>query len=343
MGIDTQRFIKQVPDKLLCFKCENVLVKPKQCGLCSIMICKDCLDDLNKKPCNCGVKYVSTNKFLLNKLQSLIIKCKYYPAGCSFTARLGEIAKHEAPCHFKNSAMAAGSRDSFSTKSKGSMPKPLKPVVDVNDLPDKESPFSESTYFITCMKGCNKRILTKKEFESHSCIDHLKNIIKDQNKEKEMLKGHLQEAEKDVKDLFQEINRCKLNQESAIDELKEKLMFLENKNAALKEQRARKVNNYEERRNEENMKNEQESDLSFINFIQTAEKDFIVYNQRINTDFDKYKDRLNEETYTYKLKTKANSMMKETANFDGGYKRKSPKKNKSLKTTPKAKIAGKKR
>ena len=92
------------------------------------------------------------------------------------------------------------------------------------------------------------------------------------------------------------------------------------------------------------MKSEKESNLSFINFIQTAEKDFTLYNQRLNSDFDKYKDKLKEETTTYKLKTKANSMVKETGNFDGEKmsKTKTPSKNKSLTTTPKSKTRGKK-
>ena len=123
--------------------------------------------------------------------------------------------------------MAASSRDPFSSKNKTGVQKPLKPVADFNELPEKESPFSEKTYFITCRKGCNKQILTKKEYETHRCIDHLKNVIRDQNREKEMLNEHLQEAEKDVTDLLQEFDRCKLTQESCIDELKEKLMFLE--------------------------------------------------------------------------------------------------------------------
>ncbi len=123
--------------------------------------------------------------------------------------------------------MSARNKYPTSSKKKNGGQKPLKQVADFSDLPETVSPFSKKTYFITCRKGCNKQILTKKEFESHRCVDHLKNVIRDQNREKEMLNEHLEEAEKDVKDLLQEFERCKNTQETVIDELKVKLMFLE--------------------------------------------------------------------------------------------------------------------
>ncbi|CAI2372472.1 unnamed protein product [Moneuplotes crassus] len=256
----------------------------------------------------------------------------------------GEMKKNDVIRQFQNSVIVGRERDPFSTKGKASTKKPLKAVADFNELPEKESPFSEKTYFITCRKGCNKQILTKKEYETHRCIDHLKNVIRDQNREKEMLNEHLQEAEKDVKDLLEEFDRCKDTQESVIDELKEKLMFLEKKNENLKEQRARKTKDYEERLNEEKLKSEKESNLSFINFIQTAEKDFTLYNQRLNTDFEKYKENLKKETTTYKLKTKANSMVKETNNYEGDNmsKPKTPSKVKSFSNSTKSKSKRKK-
>lgn len=212
--------------------------------------------------------------------------------------------------------MAASNRDPFSVGSKNngkaSQQKVMRPVADYNELPETISPFTDKTYFITCRKGCNKQILTKKEFETHRCVDHLKNVIRDQNREKEMLNEHLEEAEKDVKDLLEEFERCKESQETVIDELKEKLMFLEKRNENLKSERVRRTKDYEERLNEEKVKSEKESTLAFMNFIQTAEKDFTLFSQRLNKDFGKYKDKLKDEAATYQLKTKANLMAKET-------------------------------
>ena len=195
------------------------------------------------------------------------------------------------------------------TKSNGS--KMYKSVSDYNELPDATSPFSDKTYFITCRKGCNKQILTKKEYETHRCVDHLKNVIKDQQKEKQMLDEHISEAEKDLRDLLNEFERCKESQETVIDELKEKIMFLEKRNENLKNDRVRKMKDYEERLNEEKLKSEKESTLAFMNFIQTAEKDFTLFSQRLTKDFSKYKDKLKDEAQTYELKTKANFMAKE--------------------------------
>jgi septal ring factor EnvC (AmiA/AmiB activator) len=218
--------------------------------------------------------------------------------------------------------MGVSNRDPFSSLNKNktsSQQKVLRPVVDYKELPDTVSPFSDKTYFITCRKGCNKQILTKKEFESHRCVDHLKNIIRDQNREKEMLNEHLVEAEKDVKDLLEEFERCKDSQETVIDELKEKLMFLEKRNENLKNERNKRTKEYEERLNQEKLKSEKDSTLAFMNFIQTAEKDFTLFCSRLNKDFSKYKEKLKDEASTYQLKTKANLMAKETDTIKVGW------------------------
>lgn len=251
----------------------------------------------------------------------MVLKCKYYPEGCSYTSKLSDISKHEVNCYFQNSTIAASNRDPFSAVNKSKQAaanKVMKAVNDYHELPEAVSPFSDKTYFITCRKGCNKQILTKKEYESHRCVDHLKNVIRDQNREKEMLNEHLEEAEKDVKDLLNEFERCKESQETVIDELKEKLMFLEKRNDKLKNERAKRTKDYEERLNEEKLKSEKESTLAFMNFIQTAEKDFTLFCQRLNKDFSKYKDKLKDEATTYELKTKANLMAKETDNIKVG-------------------------
>ena len=261
--------------------------------------------------CNCESQYISSNKFLINKLNSLVLKWKNYPQGWSYTSKLNEIARHEAGCHFQNAVPGLGN-DPFSTLSKSNAShKVYKSVSDYNELPDATSPFSEKTYFITCRKGWNKQILTKKEYETHRCVDHLKNVIKDQQKEKQMLDEHIHEAEKDLRDLLNEFERCKESQETVIDELKEKIMFLEKRNENLKNEKVRKMRDYEERLNEEKLKSEKESTLAFMNFIQTAEKDFTLFSQRLNKDFSKYKDKLKDEAQTYELKTKANFMAKE--------------------------------
>ena len=174
------------------------------------------------------------------------------------------------------------------------------------ELSDSLPPFEKDTITKT---------LPNKEYESRRSVSHLKNVIREQKKEKELLNGHLQEAENDVKDLLDEFERCKEQQEAAIDELKEKLMFLEKRNENLKEERARKMKDYEDRLNIEKLNSKKESTLAFMNFIQTAEKDFTLFCQRLNSDFSKYKDKVKDEVMTYKLKTKANLMAKEAGDI----------------------------
>lgn len=41
------------------------------------------------------------NKFILNKLNELSIKCSFFQHGCNFTSKLSDIEKHEDGCSFK--------------------------------------------------------------------------------------------------------------------------------------------------------------------------------------------------------------------------------------------------
>lgn len=156
------------------------------------------------------------------------------------------------------------------------------------DLPDEVSPFMDKINFITCRKGCNKQILTKQEFMTHNCIDHLKNVIRDQELEKEMLYKHLREAKSDIKDLLTEFKRCKESQESVIDELKEELTFLEKRNKEIHNKRILHNGYGNQEYEDEQVQNEQESTLAFMNFIQTAEKDFTTFTQRLDKNYSKY-------------------------------------------------------
>lgn len=201
--------------------------------------------------------------------------------------------------------MAPSHRDPFSATNRTNggavAQKDLMAGSGYQDLAQTASPF-----------GDKNNLLNKTEYKNHKSIDYLKSVIRDQNKEKELLTQHLEEAERDVKDLLTEFDRCKESQESVIDDLKERLMFLEKHNEALKEERARKMKDYEERLNIEKLNSEKDSSLAFLNFIQTAEKDFSLFCNRLNTDFSKYQNKIKDEVNTYKLKTKANFMAKET-------------------------------
>ena len=189
--------------------------------------------------------------------------------------------------------------------------KELWPVYDYNELPDNLSPFSQKTLFITCTHGCNKQLLTKSEYQMHRCVDHLKNVIREQHKENKLLHWHLDQAENDFEDLVYEYERCKESQEAAIDELKQKLYLLQQQNETLIDEKARKSQDYDNRLCIEKHNSEKEATLGFMNFIQTAEKDFNLLCQRLNSDFSKYNDKVNDEAVTYQLKTQTNLMTKQ--------------------------------
>lgn len=44
---------------------------------------------------------MEANKFILNKLNELSIKCSFFQQGCNFISKLSEIEKHEEGCNFK--------------------------------------------------------------------------------------------------------------------------------------------------------------------------------------------------------------------------------------------------
>ncbi len=46
-------------------------------------------------------EYLEPNKFILNKLNELLIKCSFSQNGCNFNSKISEIEKHEENCSFK--------------------------------------------------------------------------------------------------------------------------------------------------------------------------------------------------------------------------------------------------
>lgn len=269
---------------------------------------------------DCGSEYIDSNKYLINKLQSLIVKCKFYPDGCAITERLDEVATHESKCPFKSLPKREVEKDPIfgPNKATSSIRQPkLVPTTDINDLPEKVSPFAEMLYFMTWENGCNRRLFTKNEYEEHKCVDHLKTIITRQHSDHNWYLNNWtgnHSSEKDVAEVKMQYERCKKSQEAIIQDLKDRLMVLEKRNEKLREARGtRKVmSNLEKKMHNDSASNKTDFPLVFMNFIQTAEDNFALFFHRMNKDFSKYKDNLKDELATYKLKTRANLMAKDT-------------------------------
>ena len=48
---------------------------------------------------------MEANKFILNKLNELSIKCSFFQQGCNVNSKLSEIEKHEEGCSFKQQVL----------------------------------------------------------------------------------------------------------------------------------------------------------------------------------------------------------------------------------------------
>jgi hypothetical protein len=83
MGLDKTLFIKTVSDEILCNLCEKVLEVPIQCNKCETWFCQSCLDNSCQHPEEgCMHEYKEVNKFMKNKIDELMVKCKYFANGC---------------------------------------------------------------------------------------------------------------------------------------------------------------------------------------------------------------------------------------------------------------------
>lgn len=49
---------------------------------------------------NCKHEYSEPNKFLKNKIDEMMIKCKFWVNGCLFLSKVSQIEKHEENCEF---------------------------------------------------------------------------------------------------------------------------------------------------------------------------------------------------------------------------------------------------
>ncbi|XP_028415398.1 uncharacterized protein LOC114538418 isoform X2 [Dendronephthya gigantea] len=114
-GHDPNRFILQVKRDLLCFICHRVLKEPRICEagehhFCSICItqhlakqsqtCPEC-----KKPLTLETLQLP-QKFLINILSELRIRCDYNDRGCPEHVQLGNLEDHVIGCEYRPTMVA---------------------------------------------------------------------------------------------------------------------------------------------------------------------------------------------------------------------------------------------
>ena len=103
MGYERWRFVRSViPPELICTMCENVLCNPIMCRLCGGYYCESCLADREKiqedpETCDHPVDMqAGVNRYMVGKINELLICCPYKTFGCDYIGKVGNIADHES-------------------------------------------------------------------------------------------------------------------------------------------------------------------------------------------------------------------------------------------------------
>lgn len=143
-GLDRLRFPRKLPLDLLCPLCSEVLDAPIQCLKCNLIFCTNCTTSSE-----CDHQLSSVTKYLIDKLNSLEIKCKYWYNGCDKILKIPLISQHERKC---------------------------------DKIPNKEFNEQEDLLF-ECPQGCQKLCSMPEIKGKHSCIAHLQEKIIELDKE----------------------------------------------------------------------------------------------------------------------------------------------------------------
>jgi len=154
VGFELNRFLRKTfPPESLCFLCQSVMNLPVQCSKCKIWVCQSCSlnsyifkfsfthDFQIRAHLNCKHEFSEPNKFLKNKLDEMMIKCKYWTSGCLHICKVSQVEKHEETCEFGKTDCQYPECVQKTTKCK-------------EQVHSENCPFS----LYICEKGCGKEM-----------------------------------------------------------------------------------------------------------------------------------------------------------------------------------------
>ena len=106
MGYQRWRFLREnIPNDLICSECDGVLQNPIMIKPSKQIFCKTCYEnravieeDENANPDQEEEQVVAVNKFLVRKINEMLMCCKYKVNGCQFVSRVDVMDTHENTC-----------------------------------------------------------------------------------------------------------------------------------------------------------------------------------------------------------------------------------------------------
>lgn len=95
------RFIGDVDDFFLCPRCSHIVLCPKECESCQILLCEGCTFGLEECPSG-GHQLVThdISRFPKKIYEAMQLKCCNSPAGCEFIGVISVVLSHESDCDF---------------------------------------------------------------------------------------------------------------------------------------------------------------------------------------------------------------------------------------------------
>lgn len=105
--LSKERFLGEVDDFFLCPHCSNVVMSPKECDSCQILLCEGCVQGLEECPSG-GHQLVThdISRFPKKIYEAMQLKCRNVGTGCDFAGVIAAVLSHEAVCEFSQTKCA---------------------------------------------------------------------------------------------------------------------------------------------------------------------------------------------------------------------------------------------
>ncbi|XP_005105312.2 E3 ubiquitin-protein ligase NRDP1 [Aplysia californica] len=178
MGVDTDRFVSQVNDGLLCSICRDVLEEPLQAP-CEHAFCRACIQGWLVNECTCPEDrqplFLSDLRplfrYMRNDLDRLQLHCQYFTEGCLTVCTMESLRSHETACDhatvtcpFEDCALSMTRRE-------------LEEHVLLCHTSRMTSHAPTPSGLRVCPGGCGLELTSENDAREHSCIAELRTTV----------------------------------------------------------------------------------------------------------------------------------------------------------------------
>ncbi len=198
-GIDFDRvcgfnsYMKEIFARVTCTICTLIPFEPLECKNCNAVVCRPCVDKLEKKECvlRCGGQsYEIPSRILRDIINGIIVKCKFFVKGCTLEFRIDRIKNHELECEYDE--IKCPFNDCIFFDLRKNVQKHIE-VCEFNKIKckfckesfrkidfDKHIEVECEEVLVNC-EQCQKSV-KRKDQSLHNCVNSLKEDINDQQK-----------------------------------------------------------------------------------------------------------------------------------------------------------------